>query len=225
MLFFILLAIQLQLSLARARAQSFVFLRLNRILNLFLALFKIDDLPMLLLDLGHELAVRFLCFLVGELGLAEPIHNFAALALQSAICLFLLIQGCFLQLADLVMALRVGVELLQTQFLRLQVVLQLGHLVVVISVFEFVPHALDLFAQTRLPRFLAPELFQLLLRLRMESFEFGGEPLSPLTLDSGQLRLHLLDDEQKLRLELLVDLHNSVCVAPMRARCAVLDLD
>ena len=72
---------------ARSWTVPFVFLRFDSILNLLLLLLEIDDLFVLLLDLGHELALGLLGSLVLDLSLSEPIHDLASLAFELAIAL------------------------------------------------------------------------------------------------------------------------------------------
>ena len=98
---------------ARPWTVPFVFLHFDSTLNRLLLMLEIDDLFVLLLDLGHELALGLLGSLVLDLCLSEPIHDLASLAFELAISQFVLVQRGFLQLSHLIVPLCISVELLK----------------------------------------------------------------------------------------------------------------
>jgi len=111
-------------------------------------------------------------------------------------------------LSDLGLALSLLIKLEQMYFFGFEVILELGNLVVTESAFQLLPHLVDLplnsvvFALA-LPQFLGLATDQTRrINLRLNAFLSLG-------LDTIELHLHLADDHQKFRLELVVDLSDA----------------
>ena len=139
-----MLVLTLDRELACLGAESLVFLLFYLVLDVLLETFNTDNLRVFQLDIVHDLSLHLLLQLDLGFHFSQLLLELAALARDFRVVHVALNQHLALLLPHSHLPLRLREQLLKSDLLGLEVILNFDDRLVVVGVFKLVPHRFDL---------------------------------------------------------------------------------